>query len=192
VDDVNRNWLRVFFACESYILQNCLVNLSELTRCYSSAISHSPRHITQQNIDMRFLKFWDNSDYCLINHIPDPIPIYGVLSYRWGAARDEITYEELKDGTRRSISEDGLARPGFRKIKFCRERAVADGLRYFWMDTCCIDKQNEVELSYALNSMFYWYQKAARCYVYLSDVSSPMGQISTFESSEWFTRSWTL
>jgi hypothetical protein len=141
---------------------------------------------------MRFLKFWDNGDYCLTNHLQEPIPIYGILSHRWGAAGDEITYEEIKDGTRRSINEDDLARPGFRKIQFCRERADDDGLRYFWIDTCCIDKQNEVELSHALNSMFYWYQQAARCYVYLSDVSSPMGQDSTFESSEWFTRGWTL
>jgi hypothetical protein len=72
---------------------------------------------------MRFLKFWDNGDYCLTNHLQEPIPIYGILSHRWGAAGDEITYEEIKDGTRRSINEDDLARPGFRKIQFCRERA---------------------------------------------------------------------
>jgi hypothetical protein len=26
-----------------------------------------------------------------------------------------------------------------------------------WVDTCCIDKRNAVELSEAINSMFRWY-----------------------------------
>jgi hypothetical protein len=50
--------------------------------------------------------------------------------------------------------------------------------------------------------MFCWYQKAARCYVYLSDVSTrkrKASDISTectwesaFRASKWFTRGWTL
>ena len=48
--------------------------------------------------------------------------------------------------------------------------------------------------------MFCWYQNAARCYVYLSDVSvrTRDGQsvhaewISAFRNSRWFTRGWTL
>jgi hypothetical protein len=50
--------------------------------------------------------------------------------------------------------------------------------------------------------MFRWYQRAAKCYVYLSDVQSPE-EISDAEScrmtwedalrrSRWFTRGWTL
>jgi hypothetical protein len=41
--------------------------------------------------------------------------------------------------------------------------------------------------------MFRWYRKAAKCYVYLSDVagSQPQWQ-STFMQSMWFTRGWTL
>ena len=47
--------------------------------------------------------------------------------------------------------------------------------------------------------MFRWYQKAARCYVYLSDVSidrklgqsNPVGPVD-FMQSRWFTRGWTL
>lgn len=39
--------------------------------------------------------------------------------------------------------------------------------------------------------MFQWYQKAAICYAYLSDV--PNGDSgSRFSSSRWFTRGWTL
>jgi hypothetical protein len=44
--------------------------------------------------------------------------------------------------------------------------------------------------------MFRWYQNAAKCYVYLSDVSAvectqPQWQ-SAFVGSRWFTRGWTL
>jgi hypothetical protein len=50
--------------------------------------------------------------------------------------------------------------------------------------------------------MFRWYQKAAKCYVYLSDVSTRKRKASdtaiecnwesAFRDSEWFTRGWTL
>ncbi|KAH8757111.1 hypothetical protein BGZ57DRAFT_932887 [Hyaloscypha finlandica] len=50
--------------------------------------------------------------------------------------------------------------------------------------------------------MFRWYQKAARCYVYLSDVSTLKRKAnatsaectweSAFRASKWFTRGWTL
>jgi hypothetical protein len=61
---------------------------------------------------------------------------------------------------------------GYQKIKFCGERATIDGLKYIWVDTCCIDKQSSAELSEAINSMFRWYKNAEICYVYLSDVSA--------------------
>jgi hypothetical protein len=50
--------------------------------------------------------------------------------------------------------------------------------------------------------MFRWYQNAAKCYVYLSDVSKGKQKASNqlsdntwesaFQSSKWFTRGWTL
>ena len=69
------------------------------------------------------------------------------------------------------------------------------------MDTCCINKRNDPELSEAINSMFRWYKKATRCYVYLSDVSLSIDERneltihtceSAFRQSRWFTRGWTL
>ncbi|KAN0117075.1 Quinonprotein alcohol dehydrogenase-like superfamily [Hyaloscypha variabilis] len=109
------------------------------------------------------------------------IPEYAILSHRWGADTEEVTYGDLIDGT---------------------ERAKRDGYRFFWVDTCCIDKSNAVELQEAINSMFCWYQNAAKCYVYLSDVSTRKRKASdhlsehtwdsAFRSSKWFTRGWTL
>jgi hypothetical protein len=68
------------------------------------------------------------------------------------------------------------------------------------IDRVCIDKSNNNELTEAINSMFRWYQGAARCYVYLLDVSvrTQDGQVphmewdSSFRNSRWFTRGWTL
>ncbi|PMD31742.1 HET-domain-containing protein [Hyaloscypha variabilis F] len=92
------------------------------------------------------------------------IPPYAILSHRWGL--EEVTLQELIDGT-------GPSKRGYKKIRFCGEQAQCDSLSHFWVDTCCIDKKNSVELQEAINSMFRWYRNAARCYVYLDDVSCP-------------------
>jgi hypothetical protein len=96
----------------------------------------------------------------------------------------------------------GKSKTGHNKIRFCGKQAERDGLRYFWVDTCCIDKSNHVELQEAINSMFRWYHNAAKCYVYLSDVSTAKQKTShgptectwepAFRESRWFTRGWTL
>jgi hypothetical protein len=69
-------------------------------------------------------------------------------------------------------------------------------LRYFWADTYCIDKSNSVELAEAINSMFLWYRNAAKCYIFLTDVSTRGNNQGDkdlqFRKSRWFTRSWTL
>jgi hypothetical protein len=62
------------------------------------------------------------------------------------------------------------SKTGYKKIEFCGQQAARDAIKYFWVDTCCIDKSNHVELSEAINSVFRWYQTATKCYVYLSDV----------------------
>ncbi len=100
----------------------------------------------------------------LTDDIVKNIPRYAILSHRWGL--DEVTLQDLSDGS-------GLDKCGYHKIRFCGEQAWRDGLSYFWVDTCCIDKKNAVELQEAINSMFLWYRRAARCYVYLDDLSYP-------------------
>ncbi|KAF1998124.1 ankyrin [Amniculicola lignicola CBS 123094] len=89
----------------------------------------------------------------------------------------------------------------YAKIRFCGKQAAKNDLRYFWVDTCCIDKSSSAELTEALNSMFRWYQNADRCYVFLADVSVSSfvegGDFAqrwkpAFRRSRWFTRGWTL
>jgi hypothetical protein len=124
------------------------------------------------------------------------IPPYAILSHTWAIDNtEEVSFQDLEDGT-------GRNKPGYSKILFCERQAKSHGLYYFWIDTCSIDKKNAVELQEAINSMFRWYQKAAHCYVYLSDVSASDrekdGQQLTsklgrdFRNSRWFTRGWTL
>ncbi|KAH9203299.1 vegetative incompatibility protein HET-E-1 [Leptodontidium sp. 2 PMI_412] len=138
---------------------------------------------------MRLLQFNNDGDVSLTEFLEYDIPEYAILSHRWEAG--EVTFKDLTDGT-----SEGKA--GYSKIQFCGEQARRDKLEYFWVDTCCIDKSSSAELSEAINSMFRWYQEAARCYVYLSDVSirkrkaSECTWESAFRASKWFTRGWTL
>ncbi|KAJ4331909.1 hypothetical protein N0V87_008802 [Didymella glomerata] len=143
---------------------------------------------------MRLLKRLPSGDFQLVSVSNDQPPPYAILSHTW-ADGQEVTYSELVAGT-------GEDKTGYAKIRFCNERAEADGLEYCWIDTCCIDKSTSDELSTAINSMFRWYQRASKCYVYLSDVSVP-DEISdaeafliawqeAFRRSRWFTRGWTL
>ncbi|KAI1199232.1 heterokaryon incompatibility protein-domain-containing protein [Nemania serpens] len=106
-------------------------------------------------------------DIRLTEDLHSAIPPYAILSHRWGP--NEVTLQELSDGT-------GLGKTGYHKILFCGEQAWRDGLSHFWVDTCCIDKKNAVELQAAIISMFRWYHDADRCYVYLDDVSCPLTQ----------------
>ncbi len=49
--------------------------------------------------------------------------------------------------------------------------AARHGLRYLWVDTCCVDQSNSAELGRSINSMFRWYKESGECFVYLSDLS---------------------
>jgi len=116
---------------------------------------------------MRLLKYGDDGKLSITADLAneDTIPPYAILSHTWGADAMEVTFQDLTNGT-------GKDKDGYKKIRFCQEQARQDGLEYFWIDTCCIDKSNMGELSQAIQSMFRWYRNAARCYVYLSDVSA--------------------
>ncbi|KAE9372964.1 HET-domain-containing protein [Stipitochalara longipes BDJ] len=141
---------------------------------------------------MRLLKYQNEDEFSLTQFFDD-IPPYAILSHTWGP--EEVTFRDIMDG-------NGMSKIGFDKIRFCGEQARRDGLHYFWVDTCCIDKSSSAELAEAINSMFRWYRDAAKCYVFLSDVprntieskdqSRQLSWESAFRNSRWFTRGWTL
>jgi hypothetical protein len=140
---------------------------------------------------MRLLEQTDGGLFKLTGFITKSIPPYAILSHTWGADYEEITLQELEAGP--GGIED---RPGYKKLQFCGAQAANDGIRYFWVDTCCIDKTSSAELSEAINSMFVWYRRAAKCYVYLTDVSTqgcgPGLPVEAMWKSRWFKRGWTL
>ena len=144
-------------------------------------------------LTMRLLYSNELGDLSLKDFKKDEIPPYAVLSHTWGS--EEVSYKEL-------VGKSGREKAGIQKILFCKEQAARDGLQYFWVDTCCIDKRNPSEVSKAINTMFRWYRDATKCYVHLSDVSaskdSMINSLSSpvwepeFRKSRWFTRGWTL
>jgi hypothetical protein len=115
---------------------------------------------------MRLLRHSETGDFSLTKDLvgDDLIPPYAVLSYTWGVDTEEVTFEDLTNGT-------GEGKPGYEKIRFCGVQARRDGLQHFWIDTCCINKSSSAELAEAINSMYSWYHGAVKCYVYLPDVS---------------------
>lgn len=146
---------------------------------------------------MRLLRLDDDGWFDQTEFTGNGIPPYAILSHTWGGDWEEITFEDIR-------TRLGKSKAGYNKLQFCAEQAAKDGLKYFWVDTCCIDKSSSTELSEAINSMFRWYRDATRCYAFLADVSvvHPEGhevELSTqpdwtiaFRKSKWFTRGWTL
>lgn len=126
------------------------------------------------------------------------IPKYAILSHRWG--KDEISFPEMQYS-----SSTIRQKQGYTKIAKCCAQAMAENLKWVWVDTCCIDKRNSADLSEAINSMYRYYEQAEVCYAYLEDVpdeelwlmsgrpqyAGPPARAS-FAASKWFTRGWTL
>lgn len=121
---------------------------------------------------------------------------YAILSHTWG--KEEVSCQQYSTRQARSMA-------GYRKIERSCALASKSGLSYLWIDTCCIDKASSAELSEAINSMYRWYQDAAVCYVYLSDMkrcedhgnrsedgSSFSKDFQMLQACRWFTRGWTL
>ncbi|KAK7755159.1 hypothetical protein SLS62_002974 [Diatrype stigma] len=111
-------------------------------------------------------------------------PQYAILSHCWGEG--EVLFEHMESMDRKALR----SMKGYSKVIHSCKRARADGHRYIWIDTCCIDKRSSAELSLAINSMWNWYRHSEVCYAYLADVSA--GDDYSFRRSRWFLRGWTL
>lgn len=136
------------------------------------------------------LLYLDKHGVPRLSTFPDKKPEYAILSHTWGADGEEVSFQDIQSGK-------GGAKLGYVKVVGCGQRAAQDGLTYFWVDSCCIDKTNKEEESSAIKSMFRWYRQAAECYVFLADVHyNGIGETTTwdpaFRLSRWFTRGWTL
>lgn len=108
------------------------------------------------------------------------IPDYAILSHTWDV--EEVLFADMGKNI-------ATGKAGYRKLWYSCQQAMKDRLNYVWIDTCCIDKSSSAELSEAINSMYSWYQKAKKCYVYISDFPT---KVPALVDSRWFTRGWTL
>jgi hypothetical protein len=146
---------------------------------------------------MRLLQFGQGGKLCLTKDLSEEelsSHPYAILSHTWGEDDEEVSFADLTQGLKRT-------KVGYEKLRFCGKQAANDGLQYFWVDTCCIDKSSSAELSKAITSMFRWYGGAVKCYVYLRDVPTRSFESTdalarswepAFRSSRWFRRGWTL
>jgi hypothetical protein len=114
----------------------------------------------------------------LTSSLPTNTP-YAILSHTWND--DEVTLEEMKD------LPLAIAKTGFPKIEAAARLTIGHGLRYIWVDTCCIDKTSSAELSEAINSMFRWYADASVCFAFLSDWKGTVqvGDRTNFQDCKW-------
>jgi hypothetical protein len=115
-----------------------------------------------------------------------PLP-FAILSHTWDS--EEVNFEAFNDIATRTVAK------GWPKIEqTCRE-AQRCGFDYVWIDSCCIDKTNNAELSESVNSMFQWYSEADLCLVYLSDFDANAAandRVAMLPRARWFSRGWTL
>ncbi|KAK4961787.1 hypothetical protein LTR10_002278 [Elasticomyces elasticus] len=124
----------------------------------------------------------------LENFTPGETPPYAILSHTWEG--DEVLYAELESGS-------AWEKPQYDKIRNTAKQARQDGHDHIWIDCCCIDKHNAVELSEAINSMYAWYRNAEVCYALLSGVTRSDDTVwdeahTSFIDCRYFTRGWTL
>ena len=144
----------------------------------------------------------------------DPDQPYAMLSHVWG--EEEVNYTTYEKIDKKQISREAPRgySDGLSKILWGCHMARQDGFKYFWTDTCCINKSNQgdhTELDTSIRSMFKWYRNAAVCYAYLTTVTASPGQVKESHraflekkvldeetdkekwiSKQWFTRGWTL
>ena len=126
---------------------------------------------------------------------PDVVPGgYAILSHVWGRA--EQTFEDLS-AIAQQCAEIGANPRDYvcRKIRESCLLAEQDGHKWVWIDTCCINKKNSVELSFAIKSMFRYYAMSNACYAYLHDVPTDgiiRDNAKAFRNSRWHRRGWTL
>ncbi|KAK0717708.1 hypothetical protein B0T26DRAFT_740965 [Lasiosphaeria miniovina] len=107
-------------------------------------------------------------------------------------AEGEISFQEME-----AIGQDPAApaanKSGYAKVVVACQKAAEYGLRYAWVDTCCIDKTSSSELSEAINSMYRWYQNAEVCFAFLADLHAEPGALEVdLPRCRWFTRGWCL
>lgn len=122
-----------------------------------------------------------------IESFSDPnqsIPPYAIASHRWG--REEATLKDVK-------KRRGSYLAGWYKVEtFARYvRKNVHGVKWLWIDTCCVNRESSQEVNEAVNLSFRWYANAEVCLAWLEDVDDA-DDAEDVPQSGWFRRGWTL
>ncbi|KAH8901656.1 HET-domain-containing protein, partial [Thozetella sp. PMI_491] len=114
---------------------------------------------------------------------------YAILSHTW--EDEEVTFQDMAD------LRCARKKKGFAKIERTCYLAIARGINFAWVDTCCINKESSAELTESINSMFAWYKTSSVCFTFLADL--PVLEATeqdwldrSFLHCRWFTRGWTF
>jgi hypothetical protein len=145
------------------------------------------------------MRLLPTSSLTLHEYFNENVPSYGILSHTWRKG-EEVSYQELLN-----FSPSIKAKSGYKKIINCAYTIKELGYDYVWIDTCCIDKSSSAELSESINSMYPWYKNSEVCLAYMVDVhreasldqepvehANLLEKYPNFETSQWWTRGWTL
>ncbi|KAG2363059.1 hypothetical protein BDR07DRAFT_1332384 [Suillus spraguei] len=108
-----------------------------------------------------------------------------LLSHKW-----EETEPLLHNIQDKVVYELDAVGSSVKLQSFCKIARDA-GYYWAWMDTCCIDKNNNTEVEETIDSMFIWYRHSALTIVYLCDVPPSSGS-GALANSVWNKRGWTL
>jgi hypothetical protein len=125
-------------------------------------------------LDARSQRFRDTLE--AVDAISEP---YAVLSHTWG--KEEVTFQDM-------MLPNVIRKEGYRKITETCRLALEQGLKYVWVDTCCIDKSSSAELTETINSMFDLYEGAAVCFVYLHDLEPQTSLGAGLKCCRWVKR----
>jgi hypothetical protein len=120
-----------------------------------------------------------------IEHVVATYFRYAMLSHRWSGK--EPLLQEVQDKVVYELDSSGSV---MKLQSFCKTARDA-GYRWVWSDTCCIDKNNNLEVQESVNTMFVWYSHSALTIVYLSDVM-PSSKAGALARSAWTRRGWTI
>jgi hypothetical protein len=79
---------------------------------------------------MRLLTLNEDDELSLTKDLRENIPDYAIPSSTWGEDEDEVSFRDVMEGS-------GKRKSGYNKLRFCKTQVKRDGLRHFWVDTCC-------------------------------------------------------
>lgn len=128
---------------------------------------------------------------------------YAVLSHCWMGPETggETAFHQYEKHVEALESGSTALSPQLKKIRGACDCARSKGIKWMWIDSCCINKLSAVEETESINAMYRWYRHSVLCITYFHDVelgpASKLDPRNPFNDSDGkpakcFSRGWTL